>query len=117
MPAARPPAFLCVASYFKGNRLLERLKQEGCAVYLLTVETCLTEPWSRHACDGVFALPDGTDRRGIVNAVAYLMRSRRIDRVVGLDDFDVETAAHRREHFRLTHTGHGEMTARLFRDK
>lgn len=110
-------AFLCVASYFKGNRFLERLKQEGSAVYLLTVEKYLHEPWARHACDEVFALPDGTDRRGVVNAVAYLMRSRRIDRVVALDDFDVETAAHLREHFRLTDTGHGETAARLFRDK
>jgi hypothetical protein len=113
----RPLAFLCVASYFKGNRFLERLKQEGCTVYLLTVEKALGESWARHDCDEVFALPTGTDRRGYAHAVAYLMRSRRIDRIVALDDFDVELAAHLREHFRLTHTGHGDSAARLFRDK
>ncbi len=109
--------FLCLASYFKGNRFLERLKTEGCTVYLLTVESALGEKWARHACDDLFAVNNFHDRRGLINAVAYLMRSRNIDRIVALDDFDVEVAAHLREHFRLTHTGHGESTARLFRDK
>src|SRR5262249_1683553 len=45
------------------------------------------------------------------------MRSRKIDRFVALDDFDIEVAAFLREHFRMTDTGHGESTARLFRDK
>jgi|SRR5579883_39259 len=109
--------FLCLASYFKGNRFLERLKAEGCTVYLLTVEPALSEPWARHACDDVFAVRNFTDHRALINAVAYLMRSRKIDRIVALDDFDVEVAAHLREHFRLTHTGHSESQARLFRDK
>jgi hypothetical protein len=109
--------FLCLASYFKGNRFLERLKAEGCTVYLLTVESALQEPWARHACDDVFAVNTFHDRRGLVNTVAYLMRSRRIDRMVALDDFDIEVAAFLREHFRMTDTGHGESAARLFRDK
>src|SRR5207249_1529836 len=43
--------------------------------------------------------------------------SRTIDRIVALDDFDIEVAAFLREHFRMTGTGHGESAARLFRDK
>ncbi|QUV80467.1 ATP-grasp domain-containing protein [Chloracidobacterium thermophilum] len=39
----------------------------------------------------------------------------RIDRIVALDDFDVETAAALREHLRIP--GMGETTARYFRDK
>ena len=109
--------FLCLASYFKGNRFLERLRAEGCTVYLLTVGSALHEKWARHACTDVFAVNGFQDRRGLINTVAYLMRSRTIDRIVALDDFDVEVAAHLREHFRLTHTGPGESTARLFRDK
>ena len=35
--------------------------------------------------------------------------------IVALDDFDVEVAAHVREHFRLP--GRNESNARLFRDK
>jgi phosphoribosylamine-glycine ligase len=111
------PAILALASYFKGNRFLEGCQQAGCPVYLLTVESALTEPWARHACTDVFAVHNFHDRRGLINAVAYLMRSRRIDRIVALDDFDVEVAAHLREHFRMTDTGPGESPARLFRDK
>jgi hypothetical protein len=112
-----PLTFLVLASYFKGNRFLERLKAEGCTVYLLTVESALAEPWVRHACDDVFAVKSFHDRRGLVNTVAYLMRSRKIDRVVALDDFDIEVGAYLREHFRMTDTGHGDSQSRLFRDK
>jgi hypothetical protein len=112
-----PLAFLCLASYFKGNRFLERLKDEGCQVFLLTIEGALHEPWARSHIDEVFAVKNFHDRRGLINSVAYLMRSRRIDRIVALDDFDIEVAAQLREHFRLTHTGHGDSAARLFRDK
>jgi biotin carboxylase len=111
------PAILCVASYFKGNRFIERCKQEGCPTYLLTVEKTLHEPWPRHALDDVFAVKDFADRRELLNAVSYLYRSRRFDRIVALDDFDVEVAAFLREHFRLTATGPGESQARFFRDK
>lgn len=106
---------LCLASYFKGNRFLQRAKEEGASVLLLTVEHMLQEPWARDSVDEVFALPSFDDRQALLNAVAYLLRSRRIDRVVALDDFDVEVAALLREHFRWP--GHGETRARLFRDK
>ena len=112
-----PPTILAVSSYFKGNRFLERCKREGCTVYLLTVESVLAEPWAREFCDDVFAVNNFHDRRALVNAVAYLMRTRRIDRIVALDDFDVEVGGFLREHFRMTDTGLGESAARLFRDK
>lgn len=113
----RPPRFLCVASYFKGNSFLERLAAEGCEVYLLTVEKCLAEPWARAALADVFAVNTFHDRRGLLNAVSYLFRSLKFDRIVALDDFDVEVAACLREHFRMTDTGHGDSAARFFRDK
>jgi phosphoribosylamine-glycine ligase len=114
MPAD-PETVLCIASYYKGDRFLIRCKEEGCRVLLLTSEKFLNEPWPRQAIDEVFALPHFQDRRLIVNAVGYLARSRPIRRIVALDDFDVEIAAHLREHLRLP--GTGESTARLFRDK
>jgi phosphoribosylamine-glycine ligase len=106
---------LCVASYYKGDPFLVRCKREGCRVLLLTSEKFLNEPWPRQAIDEVFALPHFQDRRLIVNAVGYLARTRAIRRIVALDDFDVEIAAHLREHLRLP--GMGESAARLFRDK
>jgi hypothetical protein len=110
-----PPTILCLASYYKGNRFMERAKQEGCQVFLLTIESLLGEPWPRAALDDVFALPDFHNREHLVKAVAYLSRTRGFDRIVALDDFDVETAAFLRDHFRIA--GLNESHARLFRDK
>jgi hypothetical protein len=106
---------LCIASRYQGDRFLDRAKQEGCRVLLLTSEKFLHEPWPRQSIDEVFALPHFLDRRLIVNAVSYLARTRPIRRIVALDDLDVEIAAHLREHLRLP--GLGESAARLFRDK
>ncbi len=109
------PAVLALASYFKGNQFLERIQADGGRVTLLTVERLLDEPWNRGVLADLVAVPDFADRRKLIHAVAYLMRTRHVDRIVALDDFDVEVAAHLREHFRLP--GLGESTARLFRDK
>ena len=109
--------FLCISSYFKGNRFLERCKADGHSVYLLTVTSALKEPWVRDACTDVFAVDNFHDRRALINAVAFLMRSLKFDRIVALDDFDVEVAGCLREHFRMTDSGPGDSTARFFRDK
>jgi biotin carboxylase len=45
----------------------------------------------------------------------YLARTRRIDRIVALDEFDLAVAALLREHMRLP--GFGESPTRFFRDK
>jgi biotin carboxylase len=106
---------LCVSSYFKGNRFLSRCHREGCATYLLTVEALRDAEWDRSSLDDVFLMPSLADRRAVINAVAYLMRSRPIDLIVALDDFDVELVGSLREHFRLP--GLGDSGSRLFRDK
>jgi hypothetical protein len=117
-PASLPPppsTILCVSSYFKGNDFLAQAKSEGCKVILVTLESLLGKPWAREHIDEVFGMPTLIDRRAVVNAVSYLSRSRDIDRVAPLDDYDVELAAHLREHLRIP--GMGETTARYFRDK
>ena len=43
----------------------------------------------------------GLDRKVVINTVSYLARTRRIDRIAPLDDFDVEMAATLREHLRI----------------
>jgi hypothetical protein len=109
------PTFLCLASYKKGDRFLIRAKQEGCKVFLLTVEKHLRADWPREHLDEVFALKSFDDLDEAVNAVGWLAKSRKFDRIIALDDYDVATAAHLREHLRLP--GLGESRARLFRDK
>ncbi len=115
MTANKPLTILCVASYFKGNRFLERCKREGCHVVLLTAESILNEPWAREYIDEVFAMPSFGDRQAVLNAVSYLARTRDFDRIAPLDDFDVELVALLREHLRIP--GMGDTTARYFRDK
>lgn len=114
---SRAQSILAISSYFKGNRFLEACKEQNVSVTLLTIEKLLAEPWARHACSDLFAVNSFLDRKQLVNAVSYLMRSKTFDRIVALDDFDVEIAAFLREHFRMTDNGHGETAARYFRDK
>lgn len=115
MGATPRHTILCLSSYFKGNRFLERCRREGCYTILFTVQSCLQEPWARDACDEVCAMPSFDERQHVIHTIAYLMRSRPIDRLAALDDFDVELVAGLREHFRIP--GMGETTARYFRDK
>jgi hypothetical protein len=106
---------LVLASYFKGERFLEQAHRRGAHVYLFTQARLLEHPWPRHALVDVFAQPDGSPLQHTLHTVAYLARSRVFDKVVALDDYDVEIAASIREHLRLP--GMGDTTARYFRDK
>lgn len=111
----RPNTILCLASYFKGGAFLEACKRQGCQVILLTKENLADEAWPSDAIDERHLMPDLTARTDVIHAVSYLARTRKIDRIIPLDDFDVETAAALREHLRIP--GMGETTARYFRDK
>jgi biotin carboxylase len=74
--------------------------------------------WPRESIDDIFYMPDVNKMWNLqhtILAVSHLMRNRRIDRIVALDDFDLETAATLREHTRIP--GMGETTVRYFRDK
>lgn len=106
---------LCISSYFKGNRFLQRAKREGARVFLLTLESLRDSPWDQEYLDDLFVLPDLADLANVVKGIAYLMRTRKIDVVVALDDYDVELGAALREHFRLP--GVGLTASRHFRDK
>jgi biotin carboxylase len=106
---------LCLSSYLKGAAFLQACKEAGLHVILATNDKNKDEPWPREYIDEFFHMPDLGRRPDIIHAVAYLARSRQIDLMVALDDFDVETVAHLREHFRLP--GMGDTLARNFRDK
>jgi biotin carboxylase len=106
---------LCLASYFKGSAFLQAAKQLGCTVLLVAKESFKDEAWPRESIDEIFFMPDLARRPDIVYAVSYLARHHVIDQIIALDDYDVETAAHLREHLRLP--GLGDSRARHFRDK
>ena len=96
---------LSLASNFKGGAFLQAFKEAGMHVILITVEKTKGEAWPRESIDEYFDMPNLGKRSDITHATAYLARSRQIDLIVALDDFDVDTAAHLREHFRLPGMG------------
>lgn len=115
----KKPTFLCIASYFKGEEFLRQCKAAGANVFLLTDKKLESENWPREAVDEFFYMESETlgewDMDNLIKGLAYTMRSKKIDRVVALDDFDIEKAAAIREHFRIP--GMGQTTYRYFRDK
>ncbi|HUQ94944.1 MAG TPA: hypothetical protein VM120_24915 [Bryobacteraceae bacterium] len=110
---------LCIASYEKGHEFLRECKRQHCRVLLLTSQSLRdTAKWPREAIDEIYYMPDEDkrwNRTDTIHAVSYLARIEQIDRLVPLDDFDLEMAASLREHLRLP--GMGETTTRYFRDK
>lgn len=110
---------LCVSSYFKGSKFMTAAKAEGATVYLLTSISLKDEPWPRAAIDEMFYVEEENDQNwnmaNIIKGLAHTIRSKKVDRIVALDDFDVERAAQLREEFRIP--GMGQTTARYFRDK
>src|ERR1039458_6570953 len=110
---------LCLASYEKGHDFLRAAKRQGSGVVLVTSQSLQhSGRWPRESIDEIFYMPD-TDhewnRADVIKAVSYLARDRVFERIVALDDFDVELAAALREHLRVP--GMGETTVRHFRDK
>jgi biotin carboxylase len=115
LPSDRAISILCVTSYEKGQDFLRACKAMGCTVYLLTVEKLRKGNWPREAIDEMFFMPEELPVKDLLHAVSYAARTRRIDRVVALDEFDLENVASIREHLRLP--GMGLTTVRYFRDK
>jgi len=113
--AERPLTILCVSSYEKGQEFLRTCKQLGCRVLLLTVEKLRNGNWPREAVDEMFFMPEELPLPELTNAVSYAARTQKIDRIVALDEFDMENVSGLREHLRLP--GMGLTTVRYFRDK
>ncbi len=109
--------FLCIASYEKGADFLIQCKEQGNRVLLITSEKLQEAEWPREHIDEIFYVPDsnGWNMDEVIKSISYLARTESIDKIVALDDFDVEKAAKLREHLRVP--GMGDTTARYFRDK
>jgi biotin carboxylase len=115
MPESRPLTFLCITTYEKGQEFMRECKRHGCRVLLLTAEKLRDADWPHESLDDTFYLPAEIALADIVQAVTHLTRSQKIDRIVALDEYDMETAATLREHLRVP--GMGLTTMRYFRDK
>jgi biotin carboxylase len=110
-----PVTILCLASYFKGHDFLRECHRLGARVLLVTRESMRDLEWPRECIDELLLIPDLANRDHMINAVSWLARRESIDRIVPLDEFDLEMASTLREHMRVP--GMGESTVRFFRDK
>jgi len=115
MPEGTPLTILCVSTYEKGQEFIRTCKQMGCRVYLLTVEKLRDADWPRESIDEMFFMPEDLPLAGLINSVSYTARTRKIDRIAALDEFDMENVSALREHMRIP--GMGLTTVRYFRDK
>lgn len=115
----RTYVFLCISCEFKGAAFLRQLKRLGHMVYLVTSEKTRGEAWPLDDLEDIFYMPgrDGRkwDINQLISGAAHLFRSRKIDRIIALDDYDVWKGARLREEFRIS--GMGDTTARHFFDK
>jgi biotin carboxylase len=115
MTDQKPLTILCVTSYEKGQEFIRTCKAMGCRVLLLTVDKLKDGDWPRECLDGTFTMPEDLPLQGLIYSVSYIARSQRIDRIVALDEFDMENVSALREHLRIP--GMGLTTVRYFRDK
>ncbi|HYX50001.1 MAG TPA: hypothetical protein VE843_09690, partial [Ktedonobacteraceae bacterium] len=106
---------LCISSYEKGQEFIRESKRQGAYVILLTVTALEHASWPRESIDEVFYMPDLSKTDDVISVVSFLARTRTIDIIVAIDDYDVWIAAHLREHLRIP--GMGDTTVRHFRDK
>lgn len=109
------PLIFCISTYVKGQAFLRECARLGCKVELLTTEKHRHADWPQDSLHAFHVMPEEMSIAQVLNTVTYLARTRRIDRIVALDEFDMETAAHIREHMRLP--GLGDSATRFFRDK
>jgi len=115
MTVSNEPTILCIASFFKGNDFIRECKRQGARVVLLTREKLLGEDWARESLADLIAVPGKASVQSYLAAATYVARHRRVSRVVALEEYDIVTAAHIREH--LSVAGMGTTAARCFQDK
>ena len=106
---------LCISTYEKGQDFICQCADMGVRPTLLTVEKLRNAAWPRECLEDVALMPESLTREQILNTVCWMARGRRYDRVVALDEFDQETAAAIREHWRLQ--GMNLSTTAFYRDK
>src|SRR5215469_8271889 len=106
---------LCISTYEKGQDFLRTCADAGVRPTLLTVDKLRHANWPREALEDLATMPENLAPEQILNTVSWMARGRRFDRVVALDEFDLEVAAQIREHWRLP--GIGVTTTAFYRDK
>ncbi len=106
---------LCVASYEKGQGFIRQAAELGVMPTLLTVEALRDADWPRDVLEEIMTMPGNLTHEQILNTITWKSRERRFDRIVALDEFDMEVVAALREHMRIP--GMGTSAIAYYRDK
>jgi len=111
----RMERFLCISSYEKGQDFMRQCAEMEVKPTLLTVEKLRDAPWPRDVLEDVALLPNEYTKEELIKTVCWMARGRRFDRVVALDEFDLDVTAQIREHTRIP--GMGVTSTAYYRDK
>lgn len=106
---------VCIASEFKGNEFLEEAHNAGWRVTLVTRDLLRDSAWPWDSISDIKTVENDAKPVDYVRAITNLAGSQVIDRIVGLDEFDVITGALAREHLQVG--GMKSSYLRRFRDK
>src|SRR5215203_1714035 len=106
---------ICIASEHKGNEFLEECQSAGWHVTLVTRKDLLDSPWAWTSINEVKTVERQATPDDYVRTITNLAGNQPVDRIVGLDEFDVLTAARAREHLQIE--GISNSYALRFRDK
>jgi biotin carboxylase len=106
---------VCIASEHKGNEFLEECSERGWLVSLVTREKLLDAAWAWTSLAAVKPVPDEATPEDYIRAIANIAGELAVDRIVGLDEFDVITAAKARSHLQME--GADNYYLLRFRDK
>jgi biotin carboxylase len=106
---------LCISTYEKGQDFLRQCADMGVNATLLTLEKHRNGDWPHEALEDLATMSEGQTKEQVTNTVCWMARGRNFDRIVALDEFDQELAAHLREHMQIA--GMGITLANAFRDK
>ena len=110
-----PHHIVIIASEYKGGEFIEDAHKAGWYVTLVTRGKLLDSPWPWECIDDTRTVDEDAGVMDYVRTATNVAGSRVIDRIVGLDEFDVLTAAMAREHLNLP--GMSRSHALRFRDK
>jgi biotin carboxylase len=106
---------ICIASEHKGNEFLEECQNAGWHVTLVTRKDLLDYPWLWTSINESKTVERHATQDDYVRVITNIAGSQPVDRIVGLDEFDVLTAARAREHLQVE--GISNSYALRFRDK
>jgi biotin carboxylase len=107
--------FLCISSYEKGQGFMLQCAEMGVKPTLLTVEKLRDAPWPHEILEDISFMPDNFTVEEMIKTVCWMCRGRHFDRVIALDEFDLDAAAKIREHTRIP--GMGVTSTAYYRDK